>query len=162
MKVMTCVLLYAALLLAGCSKGTPQLTTSASFNQMRNKSLCGRVVPMGEYDKKILIEGIPDSDFAVAIDVSWKAGDAEGSSGAEIEFRWTDDRLMVQPDDCQLSGGGERPAIRRESDNEWTIYYPVELCGRRSWVKFCVIMQKPDSVKRKGEPASRGNRQGAT
>ncbi|MFZ1934381.1 MAG: hypothetical protein WCB27_21950 [Thermoguttaceae bacterium] len=146
------VVLCGMLLLEGCSQGTTDIAASASFDALKNRNLSGRVVPVGDLDKKVVVEGIPDSDFRVVMEVSCKNGDANASSGAEMLFRWKDNRLDVLPEDCRLSGGGERPAVRRENDREFTVYYPVELRGKRSWAKFHVIVDTDQGRKSRPVP----------
>src|SRR3990172_11063275 len=126
------VFLAVLLLLAGCAREASTTSASVSFDAQRNKSLSAQIVPIGVVDKDVVIEGTPDSDFKLIVEVSYAEGDAHSSSGAEISFRYENNKLTPS-NDYIMSGGGERPALRRESDREITVYYPDELQDRRTW-----------------------------
>ena len=135
-------ILIVTMLLTGCAgEDKIDLSSSASFNAKGNSSVKGQVAQLGSLDKAITIEGSPTSPFLVTVGVSGKRGSASGSSSAEILFAYTDGRLSPLMD-WKMSGGGERPALRRESDTEITVYYPTTIDKQRTWVKFKVRMKE--------------------
>jgi hypothetical protein len=58
---------------------------------------------------------------------------------AEILLQGKDGKLSPLGN-WEISGGGERPAMRTESDKELVIYYPTELKGEKNWVRFRIVM----------------------
>ena len=136
-------------MLVGCSqqKGT-SLSSSVSFDAnppnrggaKTNDHLKAEIVPDGPYDKKVLIEGNATLPFLVTVGISQERSGASSYETAEILFRVKDGTLSPLGD-WQMSGGGERPALRRESDKEIVVYYPTELDGERSWARFRIVMK---------------------
>jgi hypothetical protein len=138
MKPLLALLMYA-ILLAGCGKKPDfALSSFASFNAKENKDLKGEVAFLGSVDKSITVEGTPTSPFLITVGVSVKKDSASHSAIAEILFESKDGKLSPLMD-WQMSGGGERPVLRRESDNEITVYYPTVIKEQRTWVKFKVM-----------------------
>lgn len=129
-------------LLAGCGeKDDLAISSSATFNPKDNEDLKGQVAPLGSLDKIITIEGSPETPFLITVGISGKRGSAAGSSSAEISFKIEGGKLLPL-NDWKMSGGGERPALRRESDTEITVYYPSTIDRQRTWVKFEVVMKE--------------------
>ena len=139
-----------AFMLVGCSrqKGT-SVTSSVSFeanphnsvSAKTNDNLKAEILPDGRYDKKVLIEGRATSPFVVTVRVSQQRTGASHSSIAEIMFQVKDGKLSPL-NDWKMSGGGERPALRRESDEEIVVYYPIKLDDERSWARFKIVMKR--------------------
>jgi hypothetical protein len=133
--------LCGLLLYAGCSSRATSVSATASFNPLRNKNLSARVLPLGDIDKEIAIQGTADSDFQVTVGISCEDGGSGSSAMAEFPLQWKNKKLSPLPEDYRLAGGGQRPALRRENDRELTVYYPAELKGNRTWVKFRIVME---------------------
>ena len=136
--------------LVGCSqREETSLTSSASFDAnppnwggaKTNDNLKATILPDGPYDKKVLIKGNATSPFRISMGVSQQRNQSGNSQTAEILLRVKDGKLSPLGDG-EMSGGGERPALRRERDKEIVIYYPIELDGERSWVRFKIAMEK--------------------
>jgi hypothetical protein len=147
MRFIYCVCLF---MLIGCSQQKEtSLTSSASFDAnppnwggaKANDHLKATISPDGPHDKLIVIEGTATSPFLVVAGVSQQRGDASGSVAADILFQVNDGKLSPLGDGT-MSGGGERPAFRRESDRALVVYYPLELEGERSWARFKIMMEK--------------------
>ena len=135
-------LLLILMLLPGCGgKGDIDMSSSATFDAKGNAGLKGQVASLGSLDKTITVEGVPKSLFLVTVGVSGERGSASGSSLAAILFKFELGKLLPFMD-WKMSGGGERPALRRESDTEITVYYPTTIDKQRTWVKFKVVMKR--------------------
>ena len=92
----------------------------------------------GIFDKTVSIIGTPESPFVINVGIAVSLATKSRSSTADIIFEVVDKQLQPLNKDWGFSGGGERPALRRESDTEVVIYYPTELGADRTWVKFHV------------------------
>jgi hypothetical protein len=139
MRFICCVFLFA---LIGCSQPKEtNLTSSASFYALTNDNLKATISPDGPHDKLIVIKGNATSPFQVVVGASLQSDGASSSVGADILFQVEDGKLSPCFDG-EMSGGGECPAFRRESDREVVVYYPLELEGERSWARFKIVMEK--------------------
>jgi hypothetical protein len=148
LRIVPCVFCLSALL--GCSpRNVAHLASSASFDAHphgwgganQNEKLTAEIRPDGDYDQIVLIRGAAPSPFSVTLGLSQQRGTASHSATAEILLQFKDGKLSPL-DDWEMSGGGERPAMRREHGNELIVYYPTELKGERTWVRFKIVMEK--------------------
>ena len=136
------LLMFLTILLSGCvDKNEIDLSSSIYFNKKNNSDIKFQISKLGFLDKAITIEGDPVSPFLITVGVSGKRGSASSSSTAEILFELKEGKLSSLMD-WQMSGGGERPSLRRESNTEISVYYPTTIDKQRTWVKFKVKIKK--------------------
>ena len=145
-RVIICAIIAAGL--SGCSKPTaPTLTSSVvKFDPGGNNALTARISEDGKYDKMLIIEGSVRSEFCVIVEVTMELCGQRASSAAEVWFTAINGEL-APVNSWKISGGGERPALRRESDKEVVIYYPQRLPnGMRSWGRFRIVLADRQEV----------------
>ena len=132
--------LLVILLLTGCGEQVrvPNVTSTVEFDSMQNADLRMTTQSLGEIDKTVSINGIPDSPFVINVGIAGSFASTSGSSTADIIFEVVDGQLQPLNNDWEFAGGNERPALRRESNTEIVIYYPTEYGAKRTWVKFHV------------------------
>ena len=127
------------------------LTSQAALDPEGNP-LKATISPDGPHDKVIVLEGSATDSFRVQFLVSQQRGGASNTQGEDVHFEVKDGKLSLvfEVKDGKLSlveegmlhGPGEHPTFRRESDREIVVYYPSEVKGERTWVKFRVVMKK--------------------
>ena len=130
--------LMLATLLAGCGKRPDiALSSFASLDPRENKELKGKIDSLGSVDKIITVEGTPTSLFSITVGVSANTDSASEKAYAQVPFEVEDGKLSPLLD--HMSGTVDGPSLRRESDNEITVYYPIAFEDERTWVKFKVM-----------------------
>ncbi len=135
----TVLLLVAFSLLAGCKQRTPTISSTVVFNPHANKHLTASISPMGDLDKIVVIEGVPDSHFELLVGMSYEQSDSSGGSADQVFLELKDGKLS--PADRITFGDHDGAALRMQGDKQMTIYYPAVISGQRTWFKVRVIMQ---------------------
>jgi hypothetical protein len=125
------------------------LLLASSCSSVDSSSISGLIATKGPVEggtAEVAGEGVVISPsgagpcrVTVWIHISASAAGATSESSGEVVLEVDDQGL--HPHDWTATGGGERPAFRRESSTELTIYYPGSVGGRTMWVKFTAVVK---------------------
>ena len=83
---------------------------------------------MGDLDKIVVIQGVPDSHFELLVGMSYEQSDSSGGF-RRSGFPGTEGRQIVTGG-WITCGDHNGAALRMQGDKQMTIYYPAVISGR--------------------------------